>query len=325
MAATTTNQKLENWVAHWARILEPDRIEWCDGSDEEWERLAQLLGLAGWRDDWKVSGGLPPLPSADMDAVALEAAAVGKRLDVQAAEQAVDARLKNLALTRHFRWLNQLDIGVFRDQVSGGTSFTGPNAVVEIPLFDQRQAQLLEADAQLRTALRTLESVRINARAEIRINAADMRGARLILDAFERVAMPKLARFTQVVRHEMPGALISSVRVIAFGDRNAIVVVYASRPGDLVPRGTSLIMSFRAATQRVISIRRTDDMGVFQRLRAAMDALHFADFDAPVVRILYAGAGFALILLPILGIVMWVLRRRDSCTVRHGTPPEATS
>ena len=141
----------------------------------------------------------------------------------------------------------------------------------------------------------------------------------------ERVAMPKLARFTQVVRHEMPGALISSVRVIAFGDRNAIVVVYASRPGDLVPRGTSLIMSFRAATQRVISIRRTDDMGVFQRLRAAMDALHFADFDAPVIRILYAGASFALILLPILGIVMWVLRRRDSRTVRHGTPPEATS
>ncbi|HKA85784.1 MAG TPA: phosphoenolpyruvate carboxykinase (GTP) [Acidimicrobiales bacterium] len=43
MAATTTNQKLENWVAHWARILEPDRIEWCDGSDEEWERLTQLL------------------------------------------------------------------------------------------------------------------------------------------------------------------------------------------------------------------------------------------------------------------------------------------
>ena len=43
MAATTTNQKLENWVAHWARILEPDRVEWCDGSDEEWERLTQLL------------------------------------------------------------------------------------------------------------------------------------------------------------------------------------------------------------------------------------------------------------------------------------------
>ena len=154
------------------------------------ERLGQLLGLAGWKDDWKSSGGLPSLPAADLDAAALEAAAVTRRLDVRAAESAVDARLKNLALKRHFRWLNQLDVGVFRDRVSGGTDFTGPNAVVEIPLFDQRQAQILEADAQLRTAVRTLEAVRINARTEIRINAAQMRGARLILDGFETVALP---------------------------------------------------------------------------------------------------------------------------------------
>jgi phosphoenolpyruvate carboxykinase (GTP) len=43
MPATTTNQKLENWVDQWARVLQPDRVEWCDGSDEEWERLTQLL------------------------------------------------------------------------------------------------------------------------------------------------------------------------------------------------------------------------------------------------------------------------------------------
>jgi cobalt-zinc-cadmium efflux system outer membrane protein len=154
------------------------------------ERLGQMLGLAGWHDDWKIAGGLPPLPPTDADAAALEEAAVGKRLDVKAAERAVDARLKNLALTRHFRWLNQLDIGMFRDIVSGGTQFTGPNAVVELPLFDQRQAQLLEADAQLRTAVRTLESVRLNARAEIRINAAEMHGARLSLERYEQSGMP---------------------------------------------------------------------------------------------------------------------------------------
>jgi len=175
------------------------------------ERLGQLLGLPGWKDDWKISGSLPVLPPAELDATALEAAAVEKRLDVQAAERAVDARLKNLALTRHFRWLNQLDIGVFRDRVSGGTSFTGPNAVVEIPLFDQRQAQLLEADAQLRTAVRTLESVRINARTEIRINAADMRGARVILDAYDQVAMPNYRQMERAL--ETPGDPDSAARL----------------------------------------------------------------------------------------------------------------
>ena len=43
MAATTTNQKLRDWVDHWAAVFRADRVEWCDGSDEEWERLTQLL------------------------------------------------------------------------------------------------------------------------------------------------------------------------------------------------------------------------------------------------------------------------------------------
>ncbi|HET8617999.1 MAG TPA: phosphoenolpyruvate carboxykinase (GTP) [Acidimicrobiales bacterium] len=43
MAATTTNQKLKDWVEHWAGVFQPDAIEWCDGSAEEWERLTRLL------------------------------------------------------------------------------------------------------------------------------------------------------------------------------------------------------------------------------------------------------------------------------------------
>ena len=43
MAATTDNQKLKDWVDHWVGILQPDEVEWCDGSDEEWDRLTQLL------------------------------------------------------------------------------------------------------------------------------------------------------------------------------------------------------------------------------------------------------------------------------------------
>jgi phosphoenolpyruvate carboxykinase (GTP) len=43
MPATTSNQKLKDWVDHWAEILQPDAIEWCDGSPEEWTRLTQLL------------------------------------------------------------------------------------------------------------------------------------------------------------------------------------------------------------------------------------------------------------------------------------------
>ncbi|MBS1839016.1 MAG: phosphoenolpyruvate carboxykinase (GTP) [Actinobacteria bacterium] len=43
MAGTTTNQQLIDWVAHWSDILQPDAVEWCDGSPEEYDRLCQLL------------------------------------------------------------------------------------------------------------------------------------------------------------------------------------------------------------------------------------------------------------------------------------------
>jgi phosphoenolpyruvate carboxykinase (GTP) len=47
MAATTTNQKLKDWVDRWVGVLQPDEIVWCDGSDEEGERLTGLLVEGG--------------------------------------------------------------------------------------------------------------------------------------------------------------------------------------------------------------------------------------------------------------------------------------
>ena len=47
MPATTTNERLKAWVDEWAAVLEPDAIHWCDGSAEEYDRLAAELVAAG--------------------------------------------------------------------------------------------------------------------------------------------------------------------------------------------------------------------------------------------------------------------------------------
>ena len=44
---TTTNQRLLDWVEEVADLCQPDRVEWCDGSEVEYDRLCQLLVEGG--------------------------------------------------------------------------------------------------------------------------------------------------------------------------------------------------------------------------------------------------------------------------------------
>jgi phosphoenolpyruvate carboxykinase (GTP) len=47
MSATTTNQRLQRWVDEWAEVMKPDSVHWCDGSAEEYDRLAAELVESG--------------------------------------------------------------------------------------------------------------------------------------------------------------------------------------------------------------------------------------------------------------------------------------
>ncbi len=47
MSGTTTNERLRQWVDEWAAIMQPDDVYWCDGTADEYDRLAQQLVDSG--------------------------------------------------------------------------------------------------------------------------------------------------------------------------------------------------------------------------------------------------------------------------------------
>ena len=47
MSGHSTNERLQQWVAKWAEVMQPDEIYWCDGSAEEYDRLCNELVEAG--------------------------------------------------------------------------------------------------------------------------------------------------------------------------------------------------------------------------------------------------------------------------------------
>jgi phosphoenolpyruvate carboxykinase (GTP) len=47
MSGTSGNTQLHQWVEQWAEVLQPTDIYWCDGSAEEYDRLASELVAAG--------------------------------------------------------------------------------------------------------------------------------------------------------------------------------------------------------------------------------------------------------------------------------------
>ncbi len=171
------------------------------------ERLGQLMGIAGIADDWEVTEDLQPLPADDPDLVSLEERAFAQRLDMRAAREAIATRLETLRTQRRFSWLGAFEIGVFREGQSSQIRFTGPNAVLELPMFDRRQSQLLSSDAQLRSSLRQTELLAQQARNELRTHAAEMQTTRTLYLNYRDQLLPRQQWLLSQMRSADPSDL----------------------------------------------------------------------------------------------------------------------
>jgi outer membrane protein TolC len=133
------------------------------------EHLVRLLGLWGApAAQLRLPDRLPDLPEAPQDRPAIEAEAMGQRLDVQAARLAAEQAAQELRGIGGTRWAEGLELGWAHNSSNEEPRQTGWEIGIELPLFDDGRARVARAEALHRQALHRAAQAAIEARSELR-------------------------------------------------------------------------------------------------------------------------------------------------------------
>lgn len=182
---------------------------------ESRESVNRLLGLWGETTSWRFAEALPPLPAADANPDHLESFAMSHRLDVAVARRQAALLSKAVDLARSTRAFGRIDVGVDMHQDPNGPLLLGPNLVIELPIFDQRQATIARLVAQQREQERRLAGVAIDARSEVRLAAVRMRTGRDTVLHYRDVLVPLRKGVSDQALLHYNGMFISVFQLLA--------------------------------------------------------------------------------------------------------------
>ncbi len=154
------------------------------------ERLNRLLGLFGPQTQWALAAPLSEVPVLEPKLEKLESRAVRQRLDLRAARGAVALLTTAANLVRTSAATGIFDVGAEIHQDPNGPLVLGPTLSIELPIFDQRQAQLARVEAQQRQAERRLRQLAIDARSEVRAAFALLQASRQEATFFKERLLP---------------------------------------------------------------------------------------------------------------------------------------
>lgn len=135
---------------------------------DEREQLTRLMGLWGSQTNWRLPQQLPDIPATEIPLENLESMAIENRLDMAAEKKAVEALAQALGITIDWRWIGQIEVGISRERETDRTWVTGPALAIELPIFNQRQADISRLEAQLRRSQKRLTAQAIDIRSEVR-------------------------------------------------------------------------------------------------------------------------------------------------------------
>jgi cobalt-zinc-cadmium efflux system outer membrane protein len=152
--------------------------------------LNRLMGLAATEDSWKIAGQLSAPVAEEDGSDALLTLADRSRLDLAAARNNVTLLADALGVTRRFRYIGAIDVGVETERETDRSRITGPTLSLELPLFNQGKGKVARSDAQLSLAEAELRELEIAISNGVRRAAAEVAAARQRAEHYRRSLIP---------------------------------------------------------------------------------------------------------------------------------------
>lgn len=177
------------------------------------EDLNRKMGLSGKDTQWTIVSGLPRIPTADPPTAHLESLAMKQRLDVASAMKEVDAQYRALGMTKNWRWLGGASLGGDYEREPDG-DFLGPTASLELPIFDQKQADVARREAGARRAEAHLHALAVDVRSEVREAHARMLFSRNLAEHYRDVVIPRRERRVALVQEQYDAMLMGVYQLI---------------------------------------------------------------------------------------------------------------
>ena len=141
------------------------------------EELNTLMGLWGPDTAWEIDGHLPELPREPEPTDRLEPLALTRSVDLAHARQRILVAGEQLGVNRATALIPELHLGANGER-SGGYWDVGPVIEFPIPLFDQGQARVARAAAELRRAQQEYYALAVRVRSTARAVRDRLEGAR---------------------------------------------------------------------------------------------------------------------------------------------------
>ncbi|HEX5241735.1 MAG TPA: TolC family protein [Tepidisphaeraceae bacterium] len=178
------------------------------------EKLNAMMGLWGPKRQWKIAGRLPDAPTDEIDADGLESLAVQQRLDLAAAKKEVLVQSRKYGLTVDTRFFAQADAGVEGERETDGQWRIGPTISVPIPLFDQGQAAIARAHAELRQSQERYLALAVEIRAQVRAARAHMLNARIAAQFYHDEILPTQQKVIDQTQLRYNGMLVGVFQLL---------------------------------------------------------------------------------------------------------------